>query len=182
MEKIRQLFTNPELRKRLIFTLVMLVIYRLGVHVSVPGVNAEALAKNLGKAGDLLNVVDLFSGGAFKKFSIFALGITPYITASIVLQLMGAVVPTLENLQKKEGEAGPRQDQPVDPLPHRGPGLHPGLRHRLPGPEPGPGRGHHPRHRLQAAVRLHPVHRQPSSSCGSASRSPTGASATASPC
>jgi len=106
MEKIKQLFTNPELRKRLLFTLVMLVIYRLGVHVSVPGVNAEALAKNLGKAGDLLNVVDLFSGGAFKKFSIFALGITPYITASIVLQLMGAVVPTLENLQKKEGEAG----------------------------------------------------------------------------
>ena len=106
MEKLRQLFSNPELRKRLIFTLVMLVIYRLGVHVSVPGVNAEALAKNLGKAGDLLNVVDLFSGGAFKKFSIFALGITPYITASIVLQLMGAVVPTLENLQKKEGEAG----------------------------------------------------------------------------
>ena len=106
MEKLRQLVSNPELRKRLIFTLVMLVIYRLGVHVSVPGVNAEALARNLGKAGDLLNVVDLFSGGAFKKFSIFALGITPYITASIVLQLMGAVVPTLENLQKKEGEAG----------------------------------------------------------------------------
>jgi len=106
MEKLRQLFSNPELRKRLGFTLIMLVIYRLGVHVSVPGVNAEALAKNLGKAGDLLNVVDLFSGGAFKKFSIFALGITPYITASIVLQLMGAVVPTLENLQKKEGEAG----------------------------------------------------------------------------
>lgn len=106
MEKLRQLFSNPELRKRLLFTLGMLVIYRLGVHVSVPGVNAESLAKNLGKAGDLLNVVDLFSGGAFKKFSVFALGITPYITASIVLQLMGAVVPTLENLQKKEGEAG----------------------------------------------------------------------------
>jgi preprotein translocase subunit SecY len=106
MERLRQLFSNPELRKRLLFTLVLLVIYRIGVHVSVPGVNAEALAKNLGKAGDLLNVVDLFSGGAFKKFSVFALGITPYITASIVLQLMGAVVPTLENLQKKEGEAG----------------------------------------------------------------------------
>ncbi|MBK8794506.1 MAG: preprotein translocase subunit SecY [Holophaga sp.] len=106
MERLRQLFSNPELRKRLIFTLVMLLIYRLGVHVAVPGVNTEMLAKNLGKAGDLLNVVDLFSGGAFKKFSVFALGITPYITASIVLQLMGAVVPTLENLQKKEGEAG----------------------------------------------------------------------------
>jgi preprotein translocase subunit SecY len=106
MERIRQLFVNPELRKRLLFTLVMLVIYRLGVHVSVPGVNPTALAKAMGKAGDLLGVVDLFSGGAFKKFSVFALGITPYITSSIVLQLMGAVVPTLENLQKKEGEAG----------------------------------------------------------------------------
>ena len=106
MEKIRQLFSNPELRKRFFFTLLLLVVYRFGVNVSVPGVNVENLAKNLGKAGDLLNVVDLFSGGAFKKFSVFALGITPYITASIVLQLMGAVVPTLENLQKKEGEAG----------------------------------------------------------------------------
>jgi len=106
MNKLRQLFSNPELRKRLLFTLVMLVIYRLGVHVSVPGVNAEALSKSLGKAGDLFNVVDLFSGGAFKKFSVFALGITPYITASIVLQLMGAVIPALEQLQKKEGEAG----------------------------------------------------------------------------
>jgi preprotein translocase subunit SecY len=106
MSKLRQLFSNPELRKRLLFTLVMLVIYRLGVHVSVPGVNAEELAKSLGKASDLFNVVDLFSGGAFKRFSVFALGITPYITASIVLQLMGAVVPTLDNLQKKEGEAG----------------------------------------------------------------------------
>jgi preprotein translocase subunit SecY len=106
MEKLRQLLTNPELRKRLIFTLVMLAIFRFGVHVTVPGVNADALARSMGAAGDLLNVVDLFSGGALKKFSVFALGITPYITASIVLQLMGAVVPTLENLQKKEGEAG----------------------------------------------------------------------------
>ena len=100
MNRLRQLFSNPELRKRLLFTLVMLMIYRLGVHVSVPGVNAEALANSLGKASDLFNVVDLFSGGAFKKFSVFALGITPYITASIVLQLMGAAVPALEHLQK----------------------------------------------------------------------------------
>ncbi len=106
MNRLRQIWSNPELRKRILFTFVMLAIYRLGVHVSVPGVNADALARSLGKAGDLFNVVDLFSGGAFKKFSVFALGITPYITASIVLQLMGAVVPQLENLQKKEGEAG----------------------------------------------------------------------------
>ena len=106
MNRLRNLFASPDVRKRLLFTLVLLAIYRLGVHGSVPGVNAEALGRNLGKAGDLLNVVDLFSGGAFKKFSVFALGITPYITASIVLQLMGAVVPQLEQLQKKEGEAG----------------------------------------------------------------------------
>lgn len=106
MNRFRQLWENPELRKRILFTFAMLALYRFGVHVSVPGVNAEALVKNLGKAGDLFNVVDLFSGGAFKKFSIFALGITPYITASIVLQLMGAVIPQLEQLQKKEGEAG----------------------------------------------------------------------------
>lgn len=106
MERLKQLFSNPELRKRLIFTLVLLLVYRLGVHVSVPGVNTEALSRNLDKTGGLLNMLDLFSGGAFKKFSVFALGITPYITGSIVLQLMGAVVPALENLQKKEGEAG----------------------------------------------------------------------------
>ncbi|MCL1893170.1 MAG: preprotein translocase subunit SecY [Holophagaceae bacterium] len=110
MEYIRQIFTNPELRKRLIFTLVMLAIFRLGVHVSVPGVNVDALQAALhGKAGDLTGIIDLFSGGGFKKFSIFALGITPYITASIVLQLMGAVIPQLEQLQKKEGEAGRRK-------------------------------------------------------------------------
>lgn len=106
MNRLRQIYENPELRRRIIFTLAMLAFYRLGVHVSVPGVNAAALVTHLGKAGDLFNVMDLFSGGAFKKFSVFALGITPYITASIVLQLMGAVVPQLEQLQKKEGEAG----------------------------------------------------------------------------
>jgi len=107
MDYLRQIFTNPELRKRILFTLVMLAIFRLGVHVSVPGVNVEVLQGALkGAAGDLTGMIDLFSGGGFKKFSVFALGITPYITASIVLQLMGAVVPQLEQLQKKEGEAG----------------------------------------------------------------------------
>jgi preprotein translocase subunit SecY len=108
MNRLRNLFAIPELRKRLLFTLVLLAIYRLGVHVSVPGVNAENLQAALrrGGGGGLFDVVDLFSGGAFKKFSVFALGIAPYITASIVFQLMGAVVPYLDNLQKKEGEAG----------------------------------------------------------------------------
>ena len=108
MNRIKNLFAIPELRKRLLFTLALLAIYRLGVHVSVPGVNAENLQAALrrGGGGGLFDVVDLFSGGAFKKFSVFALGIAPYITASIVFQLMGAVVPYLDNLQKKEGEAG----------------------------------------------------------------------------
>ncbi len=108
MNRLRNLFAIPELRKRLLFTLILLAIYRLGVHVSVPGVNAENLQAALrrGGGGGLFDVVDLFSGCAFKKFSVFALGIAPYITASIVFQLMGAVVPYLDNLQKKEGEAG----------------------------------------------------------------------------
>jgi preprotein translocase subunit SecY len=107
MNRLKSLFTIPELRKRLIFTLVLLIIYRLGVHVSVPGVNAEALTESLRRGGGgLFDVVDLFSGGALKKFSIFALGITPYITSSIVFQLLSAVIPQLEQLQKKEGEAG----------------------------------------------------------------------------
>ncbi|GLH70825.1 protein translocase subunit SecY [Geothrix rubra] len=107
MNRLKNLFAVPELRKRVLFTLILLVIYRLGVHVSVPGVNAENLQAALRRGGgSLFDVVDLFSGGAFKKFSVFALGIAPYITASIVLQLMGAVVPYLDNLQKKEGEAG----------------------------------------------------------------------------
>jgi len=108
METIRQIFSNPELRKRLFFTLVMLAIFRLGVHVSVPGVNVEALqsAINNSAGRDLAGMIDLFSGGGFKKFSVFALGIAPYITASIVFQLMAPVVPSLEHIQKKEGEAG----------------------------------------------------------------------------
>jgi preprotein translocase subunit SecY len=108
MNRIAQLWVNPELRKRFIFTLVMLVVFRLGVHVSVPGVNVENLAVALKQGGGagFFDVLDLFSGGAFKQFSVFALGITPYITSSIVLQLMGAVIPQLEQLQKKEGEAG----------------------------------------------------------------------------
>jgi preprotein translocase subunit SecY len=107
LNRLRNLFAIPELRKRLLFTLILLAIYRLGVHVSVPGVNAENLANALRRGGGgLFDVIDLFSGGAFKKFSVFALGIAPYITASIVFQLMGAVVPYLETLQKKEGEAG----------------------------------------------------------------------------
>jgi preprotein translocase subunit SecY len=105
MEKIRQLFSSVELRKRLFFTMTMLLVHRLGMHISVPGVNAEALAKKVGTEY-LFNAMDMVSGGALKSFSIFALGIAPYITASIVLQLIGVVVPAVEYLQKKDGEVG----------------------------------------------------------------------------
>lgn len=106
---IRNLWQVPELRKRVIFTLLMLVVYRAGIHISVPGIDQEAL-KNVfgGAAGTLFGVLDLFSGGSLRRFSIFALGIMPYITASIILQLMTSVYPALKKIQE-EGELGRRK-------------------------------------------------------------------------
>ena len=96
----------PELRKRIIFTLLMLAVYRIGVQIPTPGIDAQALASFFARAqGTLFGMFDMFSGGALKKFSIFALGIMPYISASIIIQLLQVAVPQLEQL-KKEGEAG----------------------------------------------------------------------------
>jgi preprotein translocase subunit SecY len=97
-------FKIQELRRRLIFTVGMLAIYRIGIFVTTPGVNREAM-QELIKSGGLFGMFNLFSGGALEQFSIFALGIMPYISSSIILQLLTVVVPTLEKLQK-EGEAG----------------------------------------------------------------------------
>ncbi len=96
----------PELRKKLLFTAGMLAIYRFGAHVPVPGVDVNALKNffNSG-AGGVLGFLDLFSGGALGKVAVFALGIMPYITASIIMQLLTVVMPKLEELQK-EGEQG----------------------------------------------------------------------------
>lgn len=98
----------PELGRRVLFTLGMLAVYRLGVFVSTPGIDVEAL-RNLFDTGDgtLFGLVNLFSGGALENFSIFTLGITPYISVSIMVQLMTPVIPTLDSL-RKEGEAGRR--------------------------------------------------------------------------
>ncbi|HKG20305.1 MAG TPA: preprotein translocase subunit SecY, partial [Blastocatellia bacterium] len=108
---IRNIFAVPDLRKRVLFTLAMLAVYRIGSHVRTPGVDADALA-SLWTTGalqnSLANVLDLFSGGNFKVISIFALGITPYITASIILQLMTVVSARLKALQE-EGELGRRK-------------------------------------------------------------------------
>src|SRR5881628_859170 len=96
----------PELRRRLLFTGAVLAAYRLGSFMPAPGVDSQQIENFFnGKGGSLLGLLNLFSGSALSRFSIFALGIMPYITASIILQLMTVVVPTLEQLQK-EGESG----------------------------------------------------------------------------
>lgn len=96
----------PELKRRIGFTLFMLAIYRVGVYVPTPGVNGEALAAFFaGAKGTLLGLANLFAGGALENFSVFSLGIMPYISASIILQLLTVVIPHLERLSK-EGEAG----------------------------------------------------------------------------
>ena len=98
-----------DLRRRLVFLLLSLVVYRIGAHIPVPGIDPNQLAQFFkGQAGGILSLFNMFSGGALSRFTVFALGITPYISASIVLQLMTYVVPTLEQL-KKEGEAGRRK-------------------------------------------------------------------------
>lgn len=99
----------PELRKRVIFTLFMLFVYRMGVQIPTPGINGEALAAFFQQnAGTLFGMFNMFSGGALENFSIFALGIMPYISASIIIQLLTVVIPQLEALSK-EGEAGRRK-------------------------------------------------------------------------
>jgi len=103
---VQNMFKVPELRKRIFFTLGLLAIYRLGAHVSAPGINKARLEQVWGEvAGTLLGVLDLFSGGNFRSISVFALGVTPYITASIILQLMPVLSPQFKKIQE-EGEVG----------------------------------------------------------------------------
>ncbi len=99
----------PELRRRIFFTLIMLAVYRIGVQIPTPGINGEALSAFFAQnAGTLFGMFNMFSGGALQNFSIFALGIMPYISASIIIQLLTVVIPQLEAL-KKEGQAGTRK-------------------------------------------------------------------------
>lgn len=100
------IFRIPELKKRILYTLALLAVYRIGVHVPTPGIDAVALASFFARAkGTLLGLFDMFSGGALERLSVFALGIMPYISASIILQLLTVVIPHLERLSK-EGEQG----------------------------------------------------------------------------
>jgi preprotein translocase subunit SecY len=103
---VRNMFQVPDLRRRIGFTLGLLAVYRFGAHITAPGVNKDQLARVWSEVGNsLLGVLDLFSGGNFQTISVFALGVTPYITASIIIQLMTTVFSTLKKLQE-EGEAG----------------------------------------------------------------------------
>lgn len=104
LDTLRNLVKIPDLKKRLLFTLGMLVVVRLGSHLPLPGIDKEAMA-NLFAQGGILGFFDLFAGGALSRFSIFALGIMPYINASIIMSLLQSVVPVLENWAK-EGEEG----------------------------------------------------------------------------
>ncbi|OGV95428.1 MAG: preprotein translocase subunit SecY [Nitrospinae bacterium RIFCSPLOWO2_02_FULL_39_110] len=106
---IQNIFNIPELKKRVFFTLLLLAVYRIGAHIPTPGIDAYALSEFFkGTAGTILGFFDMFSGGAFRRLTIFALGIMPYISASIILQLLTVVIPYLEKL-KKEGEQGQKR-------------------------------------------------------------------------
>src|SRR6266516_76387 len=109
VEAVKNMFRIEDLRNRVLFTLALLGVYRIGAHIPTPGINAAVLEQMFQQsAGSVLGIFDLFSGGNFRKLTIFALGIMPYITSSIILQLMTVVFPYLERLQK-EGELGRRK-------------------------------------------------------------------------
>ena len=108
IQTLKNIWSIPELRKRILFTLFILAVYRFGAHIVLPGVDPGVLEAAVGQrsATDILGVINMFSGGAFNNASIFALGIMPYITASIIIQLLGFVVPYFQKLQQQEGESG----------------------------------------------------------------------------
>ena len=107
LELFKKIFEIKELRKRILFTLIIFAVYRLGTHIPVPGVDIQQLSNYFNSSGGVLfNIYNLFSGGALGRLSVFALGIMPYISASIIMQLLTAVIPSLEKLQKEEGEYG----------------------------------------------------------------------------
>jgi preprotein translocase subunit SecY len=104
LDAFRDAFRLPDLKRRILFTVGVLFVYRLGAHIPTPGIDPEAMAR-LFEQGGVLGFLDLFAGGALRRFSVFALGVAPYINASIVMQLLVVIFPALEKLQK-EGEQG----------------------------------------------------------------------------
>ena len=108
-EIITQLFVNKELRNRVLTTLGLLLLVRLGIYIPIPGINREAFKSFIDQGGQLIGFLDIFTGGGISTLGIFALGILPFINASIIIQLLTAALPALEDLQKNEGEAGRRK-------------------------------------------------------------------------
>ena len=111
LSALSNIYRIPELRQKITFTLIMFAIFRMGTHIPVPGVN-PAVIEQLFSSGNLFGLLDLFSGGALSKFSIFAMSITPYINASIIIQLLTVVIPTLEQWSK-EGQEGHKKTTQV---------------------------------------------------------------------
>ena len=97
---------TPDVRKRLLYTLLLIVVFRFGCYITVPGVNSIALNEAMGSSNGIAGLIDMISGGAFSRFSLFAMSISPYITASILIQLLAMIVPSLEKLTKEGGEEG----------------------------------------------------------------------------
>ena len=109
LEAFGNIFRVPDLRKRLLFTLAMLAVYRLGGHIPTPGINITRWEEFFSSAaGSIFGFFDMFAGGNIRKLTIFALGIMPYITASIIMQLLGVVIPKLEEWQN-EGQVGQKK-------------------------------------------------------------------------
>ncbi len=104
---IKNALKTPEVRKRLLYTLVLIIVFRLGCFITVPGVDLVQIQNAMESSGNgLTGLIDIISGGAFSRFSIFAMSVTPYITASIVIQLLTMIIPSLERLAKEGGEVG----------------------------------------------------------------------------
>ena len=110
MAGVNQLAQTPELRNKLMWTVLILCAYRVGVHVPVPGINVDALSHFFASMqGSVFALLDMFSGGGLRNVSVFALGIMPYISASIILQLLQVVSPDIKRMAKEEGQAGRRK-------------------------------------------------------------------------
>ena len=110
LSTLRNAWKVPELRKKILWTILLVAIFRMGRHIPVPGIDSELFKKPMTQSGGLLGFYDMISGGAFSKFSILALGVMPYINASIIMQLLTIAIPSLEQLSK-EGEEGRKKIQ-----------------------------------------------------------------------
>ena len=106
---IKNALKTPDVRKRLLYTLVLIIVFRFGCYITVPGVDSIALNDAMGNTTGIAGLIDMISGGAFSRFSVFAMSISPYITASIVIQLLAMIIPALEKLTKEGGEEGRRK-------------------------------------------------------------------------